>query len=412
MNTKRIIIVVLVILVFLFFGVGIYFLFFNKPIPSIVVNQNGSLFEGSDSYKNTSENQSSATSSVTTATEVGPRFYGITSGPITPGLLLATIRVNPSTTSTTTISKKDTFFDKTYLYYVERASGNLYQYDIASRTSTRISNRTLPGIQEAVWTPDGKNVFLRFLSSTDEGDETIDTYALPATGEGGYFLEKNLDQVLVTGSSTVVTLLTSSTGSIATNARIDGSNPKTFFSSNLSSLRLVPAGKNMAAYTKASGQIDGFGFMINPAGVFTRILGPIRGLTLLPSPSGKQVVYSGFSGNTLSASILDTATRTTTVLPIAILPEKCVWTQDEKTVYCAVPRSVPTSWPDSWYQGSVSFSDRIWKIDLDARLATLVLDPVTVGNVVIDAVSLTVDSKNDILVFTNKKDGSLWLYDL
>ena len=158
----------------------------------------------------------------------------------------------------------------------------------------------------------------------------IETYALPTETEGGYLLETGLDQVVVTGTSTIITLLTSTTGSIATMARADGANPKTLFTSNLSSLRLFPAGKSTAAFTKASVQMDGFGFMVSATGAFDLILGPYRGFTMLPSPSGKQVVYSYLSGQTVTASVVDTTTRTPIALPVALLPEKCVWAADEQ----------------------------------------------------------------------------------
>ncbi|HRH24204.1 MAG TPA: hypothetical protein PK109_01255, partial [Candidatus Paceibacterota bacterium] len=320
-----------------------------------------------------------------------------------------TIQTGEGTTTATTTQT----ISYTELRYVERESGNVYAYDFDKRLLSRISNRTLPGIQEASWSLDGNTAFLRFLSSNDNGGESIDTFALPVTREdGGYFLETGLDQVVVSGSSTVITLLPSSTGSIATSARIDGTNAKTFFSSALSSLRLFPAGTGVAAFTKASAQSDGVGFMVSSGGTFTRILGPLRGLTLLPSPSGKSVLYSYVSGNSVVAGMLDVATRTTTSLPIAALPEKCVWAANETAVYCGVPRSMGTGWPDSWYQGTTSFSDRIWKVDLTARTAILIVDTTAVADTAVDAVSLSIDPKSDVLLFTNKKDGSLWAYDL
>jgi pyruvate/2-oxoglutarate/acetoin dehydrogenase E1 component len=47
-----------------------------------------------------------------------------------------------------------------------------------------------------------------------------------------------------------------------------------------------------------------------------------------------------------------------------------------------------------------------------SRVATQLIDPETVANVTIDAVALTVDKTNDVLIFTNKNDKTLWMYDL
>ena len=57
-------------------------------------------------------------------------------------------------------------------------------------------------------------------------------------------------------------------------------------------------------------------------------------------------------------------------------------------------------------------SDRLWRIDVADRVATQLIDPKTAGNVDIDAVALSVDATTDVLVFTNKTDKTLWLYDL
>ncbi len=400
-------------IVLILIALGVYFFFFAPKTPGISVSPTQNPFgEGQDAPAGgdtTTGVESQA------GDEVAPNLVRITEGPVALGTLARGISEKIITTTgsgTSTATSSTTVFD-TEIRYAERESGNVFAYRFNKRTLTRISNRTLPGIQEASWSGDGALAFLRFLTTTENGSERIDTYALPTEREdGGYFLEGGLDQVIVSGTSTVVTLLPSTTGSIATIARIDGANAKTLFSSNLSSLRLFPAGKGYAAFTKASAQSDGFGFVISASGAFERVIGPLKGLTLLPSPSGKSILYSYVSRNTVSAGVIDVATRAITSLPVAALPEKCVWAPNETAVYCAIPRTMTGTWPDSWYQGTVSYSDRFWKVDLAARAAVLIVDPLAVANTPVDGVSLAIDPKADALIFTNKRDGSLWAYDL
>jgi hypothetical protein len=416
---KRTLIIIGAVLLVIALAVGAYFLFFAPKKAGIVVDTGQNPFGTSGDYTGAGDGQQPTGDTVKTGEEVAPNLVRITQGPVALGSLvfLAPKEIveeeGPDTgTSSASVAKKGKTIFVPEVRYVERKSGNVYKYEFNEKLLSRISNRTLPGIQEAAWTADGKTAFLRFLSANQSGTEVAETYALPTESEGGYLLESGLDQVVVSGTSTVITLLPSTTGSIATAARADGANAKTLFTSSLSSLRLYPAGKGVGAFTKPSAQMDGFGFMVSAAGAFDRILGPYRGFTMLPSPSGKQVAYSYLSGQTLVASVMDTATRASTALPVALLPEKCVWAADEQSIYCAVPRSMSGSWPDSWYQGAVSFSDRIWKIDLLARTAVLVVDSVAVANTPIDGVSLSIDANSDVLLFTNKADGSLWAYDL
>ena len=416
---KRTLIIIGAVLLVIALAVGAYFLFFAPKKAGIVVDTGQNPFGTSGDYTGAGDGQQPTGDTVKTGEEVAPNLVRITQGPVALGSLvfLAPKEIveeeGPDTgTSSASVAKKGKTIFVPEVRYVERKSGNVYKYEFNEKLLSRISNRTLPGIQEAAWTADGKTAFLRFLSANQSGTEVAETYALPTESEGGYLLESGLDQVVVSGTSTVITLLPSTPGSIATAARAARAHAKTLFTSSLSSLRLYPAGKGVGAFTKPSAQMDGFGFMVSAAGAFDRILGPYRGFTMLPSPSGKQVAYSYLSGQTLVASVMDTATRASTALPVALLPEKCVWAADEQSIYCAVPRSMSGSWPDSWYQGAVSFSDRIWKIDLLARTAVLVVDSVAVANTPIDGVSLSIDANSDVLLFTNKADGSLWAYDL
>jgi hypothetical protein len=287
----------------------------------------------------------------------------------------------------------------------------VYSYHWDERILTRLSNKTLPGIQRAAWLPNGSMAFAQYLSRDDAGTEHVETYALPAGGEGGYFLERDLDQVAVSTTS-VFSLLSTGSGSTGTTAKPDGSGAKTVFSSVLSSITAGFAGKGFIAYTKPSGSVPGYGFTVDGVGAFTRVLGPLNGLSMLASPSGTSILYSYTDRGALRLAVLDAGTHEITALPIATLVEKCVWTANGRSVYCAVPKTLSGTLPDDWYQGAVSFSDRIWQIDLDSRVVTQVVDPSAVASKNIDMQGLTLDPRSDVLVFMNKKDGSLYAYDL
>jgi hypothetical protein len=342
-------------------------------------------------------------------TVVAPRLIRITDAPVAKGAIALYIPpVFPVGTSTEPTVPADT-----EIRFIERQSGNIYAFRVHDRVLTRVSNRTLPGIQEAVWANDGSRAFARYLTRAADGTEHIDTYALPADGGEGYFLEQDLEQVAVQGTSTVFSLLPNSSGSIGTLSNVDGTNVRTLFTSALSRLRAGFSGSDIVATTKASSGLDGYAFLVSRTnGAFTRILGPFRGLATLPNKEGTAVLYSYADTGRTYLQVLDLATRNSTALPLVTLAEKCAWEPGGRAVYCGVPTALAGNIPDDWYQGVKTFSDRIWRIDLDTRLATLVVDPGQVADVAIDAVALTIDSESDTLVFTNKKDGTLWVYDL
>lgn len=348
-------------------------------------------------------------------TDIAPRFVKITDGPVVPATVAFTVVIEPEI-ATSTASSSDPLEPArrdTEIRYLERASGNVYAYRAHDRTLTRLSNRTLPGIQEASWVADGSRVFVRFLALGEGEGDTVASYALPSDGSGGYFLEDNLGQVVAFGNGLLVTLLTSTTGTVATAALPDGTNSRTLFSSNLSALVLKPTSGSHLAYTKPSLGLDGYAFLVGrDSGAFTRVLGPLKGLSALPSPSGTKILYSYIERNSLKLALIDRETNTSTPLPLATLSEKCVWTSDEAEVYCGVPTALAQGLPDAWYQGSVRFTDRLWRINISARVAELVIDPSLAADTAIDMVGFSIDPASDMITFSDKATGALFTYDL
>ncbi len=422
---KRLFIIIAGVIVAIGLLIGAYFLFFAPDSATLTV---GNPFADTGSG-NISPNSDLPTdgSLPNAGTTLGERFVKITDGPVARGEAVFGVTIQDETaladeTPAVSLSASSTASSTAEVppaatkpdievRFIDRASGNVYSYLAHSRTLTRISNKTLPGIQTASWTPDGARAYVQFLTANGSGEQ-VSTYALTADGGDGTLLESDLAEAEV-ASTTLFTLLSGTTGSVGTIAAADGSDSRTLFSSLLSSLAVHPTTGNLYATNKPSSQLDGYAFSISRStGGFSRILGPFRGLSVLPSLDGSSLIYSYTDGGAYRLRVLDTGTRTSTALPLATLTEKCVWAHDGLSVYCAVPTNLQGNLPDDWYQGAITFADRIWKIDLTERVATLVLDPSQVGKVSVDAVGLALDPSEDVLVFMDKHSGALYAYDL
>lgn len=406
---RRTLIIIASIIFLLGIGVAVYY-FFIAPNEATLDVTDGVSFGSSDDVPLGAGETPGEMGPVPAGEEVAPRLIRITDSYVATGAVAIALpsKALPATSST---SPAQILPGDTEIRYIDRASGNVYAYRFHERTLERISNRTIPGIQEASWLSDGSLAFARFLPS-DSSDGRISTYALPANGDGGYTLEQGLQQVLVSGTSTVFTLLSGANGSVGTAARPDGTNSRTVFSSTLANITAHLSNGPYMVHTKASSQLDGYGFTVSSTGALTRVVGPFRGLSILPSPSGKLVLFSYVQDRTLRLSVLDLDTNTATALPLATLTEKCAWTPDSRAIYCGIPRTYVGTLPDDWYQGAVSFTDRLWRIDMQGRFATLVVDPLSAGDASIDMIGLTLDGNADVLTFKNKADGSLWAYDI
>ena len=118
--------------------------------------------------------------------------------------------------------------------------------------------------------------FVRFITDTDNTTH-VETFALPFDGTSpGYFLQEDLDQATVVGGSSIFTLTDGTDNSIGTIANADGTNPKTVFTSPLTSLIVHPASTHLLAATKASTELDGYAFSVS-GNSFMPILGPSPG---------------------------------------------------------------------------------------------------------------------------------------
>lgn len=402
MKTRTLLTIGAIVIVLIGIAAGVYFLFFagNKPTVSVTVPNPFSADGGTRTPTDTT-----TTGPIQGAgTVVAPHLIRITEGPVARGAVALATR--PEITASGTPALSDT-----EVRYIERASGNVYSFTVHDRVLTRISNKTLPGVIRASWLSDGSRAYAQFLTN-ESGVDTVATYSLPATGGEGFFLESGLSSVGISGSSTVFTLLPNATGSVASIATALGSSVKTLFVSPLSEITLQAFGKQYLATTKPAASVSGYAFQVDgKTGAFTRLIGPFQGLQTLPDPTGKYVLFSYVSRGKVYTSVFDVVNRTSTQLPVTTLADKCAWIPNGTALYCGVPTAITGTLPDSWLQGASSFSDRLWKVDMDTRLATLVADPNQLANIVIDMVSLTFDPGVDVVVFTNKKDGSLWTYD-
>ena len=412
---RRTFIIVAAVIVLVGIGVVAYFYFFAKS-PSIVVAPGATLpVAGQNPVSATTGDTGNTTVPATGASAGLPaRLVKISVGPVVPGVAVVNIKaVNASSSPlSTSLGTGDVAIS-----YIERQSGNIFHYLTRVGTITRTSNRTAPGIEEATWLPDASIAYVRYLSGSDFS--TINTYALLDGGSNGFFLPQNLSGV-ATASTSVLTLASGVNGSAASLMRTDGTHSATVFTTPLSSLRVSFAGgAQYLAFTKPSATLAGNAFIVDKAGNFSRIAGPLNGLVALSSHSGKWVLVSYVRNNEMHLELVSVATGETIPLPVSTIADKCAWTTDDASIYCGIPVSPPTNYayPDDWYQGAVFFNDRIWKIDVAGRFAQLALDfsketggsPDRPG---LDAIALALDPAGTTLVFVNKNDGALWSYQL
>lgn len=302
--------------------------------------------------------------------------------------------------------------------YIEKVSGNVYQTFADILNEKKVSQTIVRGVRDGRFADTGKSVIMRYL----KGDgETIASFvgSLPEDVLGadssnnevkGSFLPENVLDLSISPDTSKIFYLSKVrervVGVVSTPL---GAQKTQIFDSNFTEwLSSWPNQSMINLTTKASGFAPGYMYAIDPENRnWTRILGGINGLTTLTSPDGRVVL---FNDEKLKLTIYDVLTKESRTLKTKTLPEKCVWGKSSRVIYCLVPFFLDEYiYPDSWYQGEISFIDKIWKIDLTTGNETMLLDPeLSNKGERIDGINPTLTEEENYLFFMNKKDSYLW----
>ena len=306
--------------------------------------------------------------------------------------------------------------------YVDRITGNIYQTFLDKLSERKFSTTIIPKVYESVFGNKGSSVLMRYLKADARTIETflggIPKEVLGADTEineiKGIFLGDNITDLSLSPDSTkIFYLLNVEEDAVGTILNLaDNKKTQVFDSPFTEWLSFWPNASMVTLTTKPSAVVQGHMYVLNPTTKsFTRALGDIYGLTTLTSPNGKLVLYGG---SDLALNTFDIIKKTITPIGLQTLPEKCTWNNASDAIYCAVPTSISGGqYPDSWYQGEVSFTDQIWKIDTLTGNTTIVSDPsLDTNGEEIDGIKLALDASGKYLLFVNKKDSFLWKLDL
>jgi hypothetical protein len=330
-----------------------------------------------------------------------------------PGQAVTPTQTTPATKGKTTPQKPPApkFEIVPAIRYVERVTGHIDEMYLDTKTIGTVSNSTIPSIYEAFFDGTASSVLYRYLSIDGK---TITSFLASLGSTNGEFLPSDILDVSISPDKTKFFYLTKTfSGVIGTTRSFKDTKKTQVFSSSLSEwLSQWPTSQNVYLTTKASSSVEGDLFSLNIAnGVLTKIFGGVPGLTTLASTDGASVIYSSTVTGNPKLGILDVKKHAVKELNLYSLPEKCVWSTNNTIVYCAIPRDIPNGeYPDSWYQGLVSFNDNFVKINILTGQISTLAD--SIGESPVDATHLFLNKTETQLFFINKKDSTLWSLDL
>lgn len=291
--------------------------------------------------------------------------------------------------------------------YIEKATGHVYEINGDGEERVRISNTTIPKIFDVFWSADSDKAILsifdneniKYFSAVFTGTSTQGVFLPSDINVGGYTPQKN--RFFYTAKNGERYSLISADPDNSKQTKIY-STPFGDFSINW------PAENTISLLTRPSGTTEGYLYKLNlQTGIFSKVIGDLKGLEALWSPSGEKILISQTSagGKEIISRLISVQGKEIGLGP-KTLASKCVWTATTtaSAIYCGVPAYFPAGiYPDDWYKGKVSFNDRLLKINTTAPEIGEILTERT-----FDIEKITVDSKDLYLYFIDKNDETLW----
>ncbi|MEK7390638.1 MAG: hypothetical protein AAB635_00695 [Patescibacteria group bacterium] len=435
---KKTIKIITALIILLAIGFAVYW-FFDRQQGGDGLPQNNGGFSFSNLFPfGNSNNGAPATTTPTGAPGINGQNYAIPTAP--PRLWQIS---NEPQSGAVVFNASNTPFVR----FVDKATGNIFESSLRLLGLKRISNTTIPKVYEAVWQASGNALVLRYLSDDNETIKSVYgklASISPLFGENTNesespaekslrelqtaFLPENITSISAnpsTGAFSYVVKSPNKSAIFVTNP-LAGS-PRQIFESEIRDFSVHWVNNTtIGLISKPSDDAIGqFYFIKTDSGRLEKVMGERNGLIAISNSAGAKIFYSESRNNSFASGLFNPKTGEETPVPFTSLPDKCVWSNKDSYLYCAVPKSIPSGeYPDYWYQGRVSFSDTFWRIDTSTGATEFLIDPATVASAAsvefvsstapaddrteIDAVDLILDPNEEYLVFTNKKDSKLW----
>ncbi len=291
--------------------------------------------------------------------------------------------------------------------YAEKGTGNIYDIALQGGVETRVSNKTIPRVVDATWSPSGERVVLMTDIDGTRGDmllgtlgtDGLTTEPLPSVGNASfgadsttlYYTEKN------PSGGTTGFARNLRTGTIATLFTLPFSESVVLWD--------IWDGRTHYAYTKVA---DGFqGFLYRVTGGELEKIDEAVNLTASRMDADTLIINKN-SGEGPYSLVLDMDAGTGVFTSIQTLTEKCAG--QGETIWCGASEAAQSNdFPVSWYQGSRAYADNLYRLNRSSGSADVITNPETAARESIDITNLMLVEGQ--IIFRNKVNDSLWLYN-
>ncbi len=302
-----------------------------------------------------------------------------------------------------------TFTKAGEVMYVEQGTGHVYSINLIDGKETLKSGTTIPQAIEALFSEDG--TYVAITSYTAGGDQSVVYDLTMGQGSSTKGIELPLGATSIAfgkATGTLTYLLKGASGSVGYSHSIKKGVSTELFKIPLRDVEVLWGEPNFV-YTTPTATQSGY-------------LYKIKGNSLEYTTQGGQGLVGFSYGNGVVVTRMIDGNRSVIALPnskeetlqsLPFIPEKCTPIQGEVgSAYCAVPTNMNTGiFPDDWYKGTLTYSDILWKMNIETGEATGVSDFLSESGREIDVARIGTTPDGERVWFINKNDNTLWMFD-
>lgn len=304
----------------------------------------------------------------------------------------------------------------TTIRYIESSTGHIYDVDKKAQNYNRLSNTTLLKTKESYWSPNGGKVIIRYLKD-ENGRSMVKNYSalIPlsasSTDLSGFFLPESSSLAVSNDSENIISIVKNGSKYDFVISNFENVKRRLVLSLPVGQFNMQWVDKDtVLIITRPAGDILGYAYSLDTkTNTLTKLIQGFNGLTASMSSDKKYLYYSIVSSDgSVRGAFYDLKQQIAFNLDIKTFTDKCLWSKKSPdSMFCAVPKSFPKgTYPDDWYKGEVNTEDSLYSVD--AVSGQVYLISADMGGQ-IDAQDLKLGPNDDYLIYTNKRDGTLWM---
>ncbi len=296
-------------------------------------------------------------------------------------------------------------------YYLTE-NGNVIETDLEGKNKKIISDTDLPGLKDVYWSSDREKVISRF---NIEGKDAF--YVYDYRSKSAKKLNEGFSVVRWSNVGDKIIYLYADAKknerwiSVADS---DGTNWKNLTDAEFGSVSFaqVPQSALVAFWNQANAFEETKLKIVGIMGGDSKIIFSGKfGTDYRWSPDGKRILASSADvrgGGRIMLGVMNSNGGEYQDLGIPTFISKCVWSKDNKTVYYALPGSIPAGvvMPNDYQERKVITADTFWKVDVETGKKERLVELEWIKNSY-DATNLFLSPSENALFFINRMDGKL-----